>query len=137
MNWYVLILFVLLPALGTVLGIRNWLLFRYGIRVTGRIVGHERLEPMSGSETVHLPIVDFSANGRIMRVTMSGESPHAGSGANDLGATVKLIHPHGRPKRVRYDERMLYWLVPAMCFAPALTLALGIGCALAWHRWFE
>jgi hypothetical protein len=136
-NWFVLILFVVLPALGTVLGIRNWLLFRQGVRVTGRIVAHERLDAMSDGETVYLPVVDFpDVHGRAVRVTMPGESPHAGDEANAVGAKVRLVYPCGRPKRARYDVRMLYWLVPSLCFVPALTIALFIGLSIAWYRLF-
>ena len=137
MNWFVLSVFVVLPALGTALGLRNWLLFRNGIRVIGRIVAHERLDPMSGGETIYFPVVDFpDAHGRMVRVSMSGESPHAGDEANAVGAKVRLIYPRGRPKRARYEVRMLYWLVPSLCFIPALTFALFIGLSIAWYRLF-
>jgi hypothetical protein len=137
-NWFVLIVFVLLPALGAVLAVRNWLLFRHGVRVTGHIVAHERIEPMSGSEAIHLPVVAFSdLAGRSVRVTMSGESPHRGDEANAVGARVKLVYPRDQPRRARYDERMLYWLVPCLCFIPAVTFAVFIGASLAWYALFE
>ena len=137
MNWFVLTVFVLLPVVGSALGVRNWLLFRHGVRVSGRIVGHERIEPMSGSEAIHFPVVEFrDTSGRMLRKTMSAESPHRGDDANALGATVKLVYPRGHPTRARYHERMLYLVAPALCFAPALAIALFIAVSVAWYRLF-
>jgi Protein of unknown function (DUF3592) len=134
-NWFTLTVFVLLPALGTALGVVNWLFARRGVRVTGRIVAHEKIAQPLDAETILFPVVDFSdESGRIVRLTMSGESPHPGSAANAVGASVKLIYLRGYPKRARYDERALYWLVPALCFLPALALALVIAAMVVWYQ---
>jgi hypothetical protein len=134
-NRFVLVVFVLLPLAGLVLGLRKWLLFWRGVRVEATILGFEKSysEASSDSSTLQLPIVEL--DDRRVRVTLSSELPARHSAG--VGDTVRLIHPRGNLKQATYDHPVTLWLVPAMCFGPALVFIVYIAAAVAWHRLFE
>lgn len=134
MNTFVLVIFVLLPALGAILGARKLRLVLRGRRVTGRIVAHERRETTSDADQRYIdyPVVEFAdENGRKVRKTMSGEPPE---GDNTRGSPVKLIHLRGRAAGAEFDNPVTLWLIPAICFGPAAVLALYIVLAFAWAK---
>ncbi len=135
MNGFALVIFVALPLLGLALGASKLPLVLAGRRVTGRIVAHEALERGPSAEderTIRFPVVEFAdESGRKVRKTMSGEAPQ---GDNAVGERVKLVHPRGRPAAAVYDDKVTLWLVPALCFGPAVVFGLFGAAALAWAR---
>ena len=135
MNGFALVIFVALPLLGLALGARKLPLVFAGRRVTGRIVAFEALERGPSPEderTIRYPVVEFADEaGRRVRRTMSGENPH---GENAVGEPVKLVHPRGRPAAAVYDDKVTLWLVPALCFGPAVVFGLFSVAVLAWAR---
>jgi uncharacterized protein DUF3592 len=137
MNYFVLTIFVLLPLLGIVLAIRRWRFLRRGVRVSARIVGFETLHADASADrsTINLPIVEFDSNGRRVRITLSGEPPEGDDYASQ-GDTVRLIYPRGKPRRATYDNRIVLWLVPVLCFIPAAVFIVFIALSIGWYRLF-
>ncbi len=133
-NVPILVIFVLLPALGLALGWRKLVLITQGVRVTAKVVGHEDRKADAGPEakTLRLPVVELrDESGSNVRVTLAQE---AAPGTAEMGHPVRVVYPRGRPVAAAFDNPVSLWLIPALCFGPAILLLGWIVGAFIWAR---
>lgn len=134
MNIPILVIFVLLPALGLALGWRKLVLIASGVRVTAKVVGHEdrQVDASPEAKTLRLPVVELrDESGGAVRVTLAEE---AAPGKAEMGHDVRLVYPRGRPVAAAFDNPVSLWLIPALCFGPAILLLGWIVGAFIWAR---
>jgi len=130
-NPFLIGLLVVLPACGALVLLRRWLLLRFGVRVQAEIIGFATLDRGASSEpeAIQLPKVRFRADTRqTVTLTLRSSSPFPGTPA--VGDRLALVYPRGAPGRATYAHPFSLFLVPALCFVPALGIGLFI--ALSW-----
>ena len=137
MNWFVAIIFVILPLVGLVFTVKTLRLIRHGVRVAGTIIDHKtvtRTDAQSrNSRNVHYPIVQFlESSGNTHTVTMS-----VSTGRRKLGEVVELIYPPKRPEAAQIANFASLWFFPLFFCAPAITFGAFIGVHYAWWRFVE
>ena len=120
MNWFFLILVVVMPFSGAIFAFRTWHLLRYGVRVPGTITGYARVGTPDGPRSFHIPTVEFCDDeGKIHKLAMKmSETPHE-SGKPE---PVRVIYPKGQPQAARLERFASLWLIPLFLCGPAVVI---------------
>ena len=137
LNWFVAIVFVILPLVGLGFALRTLRLIRHGVRVAGTSINHKAVVRTDAhsreSRIVHYPIVQFLApKGNTHTVTMS-----VSTGPREIGAVVKVIYPPERPEAAQIASFASLWFFPLFFCAPAVTFGFFIGAHVALSRFVE
>jgi Protein of unknown function (DUF3592) len=136
MNWFLIIVFGILPLIGALFAVRTILLIRHGVRVAGAIIDYEVVESSNGrtSTTAHYPIVRFTGTGgKVHTVKMTLSSPAT---TGKLGAVVKIIYPYAKPQAAQIERFSSLWFFPLFFCGPTLAAGAFVGGHYVWWRFF-
>lgn len=139
MNWFVSIVFVIMPLVGAIFAWKSRHLSRTGVRVHAKIVDYERQGiDIGGHSTYHVrrpqyrPMVSFVDEKRKLRTV---KLPNVYSREPvDVGNTMPIIYPRGRPEKAQSAALSSIWLFPFWFCAPAVTIIVFIGSQWLWYR---
>ena len=135
MNWFLLIVFGILPFIGSLFAFRTIWLMKYGERVPGRISGYERVRAGEHNKIFHMPIVEFrDSDGKKHKITMQLSETRNRSGKSE---SVRVIYPKGKPQAARLERFASLWLIPLFLCGPAIVLGVIVGGHLLWWRIFD
>ena len=130
MNWFLLIIFGILPFVGALFAFRTWHLLRYGERVTGTITSHERVRVTEHRKTFYMPTVGIcDSNGNAHTITMRMSETPDRSGKHEC---LTVIYRKGKPETARLKRFASLWLIPLFLCGPAIVLGAIFGGHLLW-----
>lgn len=130
MNWFLLIIFGILPFVGALFAFRTWHLLRYGERVTGTITSYERVRGTEHRKTFYMPTVGIcDSNGNAHTITMRMSETPDRSGKHE---SLTVIYPKGKPETARLKRFASLWLIPLFLCGPAIVLGTIFGGHLLW-----
>lgn len=140
MNWFMFIVFVVMPIISVILALRAWHLTRTGTRLQAKIIRYERQETNMAAHTLsgdHRPkyraVVGFAdENGKMQSVKLPNVYS---SELVAVGHSIEIIYPRGIPQKAQSAALSSIWLFPFWFCAPAVTIIVFIGLHLIWYRY--
>ena len=140
MNWFVLIVFVVMPIIGAIFVLRAWHLTRTGIRLHAKVISYERQETNiaahsrnSDRREKYRPVVSF-VDEKHKKHTVKLPNVYSPEPV-DIGSSMPIIYPRGRPDKAQSATLSSIWFFPFWFCTPAVTIALWIGSQWLWYRY--
>ena len=140
MNWFVLIVFIVMPIIGALFALRAWHLTRTGIRLHAKVMSYERQETniaahsrTSDRREKYRPVVSFVDEKR-KKHTVKLPNIYSPEPV-DIGSSMLIIYPRGRPDKAQSAALSSVWFFPFWFCAPAITIIVFIGSQWLWYRY--
>ncbi|MEO7253827.1 MAG: DUF3592 domain-containing protein [Casimicrobium sp.] len=140
MNWFVFIVFVVMPLVGAIFAWKSWHLSRTGVRVHAKIVDYERQGTYIGGHSIqgdrrpkYRPVVSFvDEKHKSHTVKLSKVYSHE---PLNVGNSMPIIYPRGRPDKAQSAALWSIWFIAYWFCAPAVTIIVFIGSQWIWYRY--
>jgi hypothetical protein len=139
-NWFVVIVFVIMPLVGAMFAWHSWHLSRTGVRVQAKIVDYEYEAADIGGHSIHgdrrpkyRPVVSFVDEKRKLH-TLTLPKVFSTEPAN-VGHLIPIIYPRGQPQKAQSATLSSIWFFPFWFCGPAITIAAFIGSQWLWYRY--
>jgi len=131
-NWFVLIVFVIMPLIGAIFALRAWRLTRAGIRAQATIIDYKRQESnFADWPSLYRPVVSFVDEKRKKHtVTLPNVVRRLPS------ASIQIIYPRGKPQKAQLASLSSIWLLPFWFCGTAITIIVFIGSHWIWYKLF-